>query len=286
MLSRIILVIAIVFSVVWPILDVHYHGHWSDARFRAKVERIVKDGDFAIEPSDITINVADRWVDLKGIVKTKEDGEALVKAVTYIPGVRGVSDYLIGEVNVPALEKLKLNLAHHPLVAKFGYVVDNDKVVTLTGRVATQQLKDEIGELVGKIHGVRKVVNNLNVGPPKEQIEETIVHILSLQNIYFNFNSARIREESFPSLDKIANVLKEYPEIRVTIEGNTDNIGTVRYNQKLSEARASSVKNALVERGIDPSRLKTIGFGESRPIASNSTPEGRADNRRIEFKVQ
>jgi osmotically-inducible protein OsmY len=141
MLSRIILVIAILFSVVWPIIDIHYHGHWSDARFRAKVDKIIREGDFTVEPSDVNVNVADRWVDLKGIVKTTEDGEALARTISDIPGIRGVTDYLVGDVNVPALEKLRVNLSHHPQVAKYGYVVGSDKVVTLTGRVATQQLK-------------------------------------------------------------------------------------------------------------------------------------------------
>jgi outer membrane protein OmpA-like peptidoglycan-associated protein len=81
-------------------------------------------------------------------------------------------------------------------------------------------------------------------------------------------------------------VLKEYPEIKVDINGYTDIIGTTRYNQKLSEARAASVKNALVERGIDTARLKAVGYGKTHFIADNRTPEGRAENRRIEFKVQ
>ena len=97
---------------------------------------------------------------------------------------------------------------------------------------------------------------------------------------------SRIREESFVSLDKIAAALKKYPDFTVTIEGHTDNIGSQPYNQKLSDGRANSVMKALVERGIGADRLTAIGFGKLKPIASNSTPEGRAENRRIEFKVK
>jgi len=93
-------------------------------------------------------------------------------------------------------------------------------------------------------------------------------------------------------LDEAAQILKDSPEISVVIEGHTDSIGSETYNQRLSERRAEAVRQYLVERGVAASRLETRGYGESQPIAPNTTPEGkdnpegRALNRRAELKVQ
>jgi outer membrane protein OmpA-like peptidoglycan-associated protein len=102
--------------------------------------------------------------------------------------------------------------------------------------------------------------------------------------IYFDFASATLRPESAPVLEEIADALKTNPSWKLTIEGHTDNVGGVSYNLDLSRRRAVAVKNALVTRyHINASRLSTIGYGFSRPKASNDTPQGRALNRRVEL---
>ena len=104
----------------------------------------------------------------------------------------------------------------------------------------------------------------------------------------FEFNSDKIAEDNYAGLDVVANFLKETPNVTVKVEGHTDNIGTQEYNQDLSERRAKSVANYLINKGVDNNRVTTEGFGFSKPIASNKTKEGRAQNRRTEliFKVQ
>jgi len=104
-----------------------------------------------------------------------------------------------------------------------------------------------------------------------------------LRDINFDFDKAEIKPEFEPILDEAARILKENPDVRVSIEGHTCSIGTDEYNQRLSERRAQSVLRYLVRKGIDPSRLKATGFGESRPIADNQTKEGRRLNRRAEL---
>ena len=84
------------------------------------------------------------------------------------------------------------------------------------------------------------------------------------------------RETVFEILDQVSGVLKSYPGIKVNIEGHTDSVGPADYNLRLSDARANSVREALIERGVDSSRLEAIGYGESKPIASNRTRKGRA----------
>ncbi|MFQ6092536.1 MAG: OmpA family protein [bacterium] len=110
--------------------------------------------------------------------------------------------------------------------------------------------------------------------------------VIHLRGITFEFNKSTIRPDSYPILDEAAQTLKEIPELKVQIEGHTDSIGSDEYNQKLSEARANAVRNYLIARHqIDPSRLVAVGFGEKRPVADNSTEEGRQLNRRIDFVV-
>ena len=106
---------------------------------------------------------------------------------------------------------------------------------------------------------------------------------LSKQSL-FEFNSDKIAEDSYAGLNVVAKFLKETPNVTVKVEGHTDNIGSKEYNQKLSERRAISVANYLIDNGVDKSRVTTEGFGFSRPIADNKTEEGRAKNRRTELK--
>ncbi|MGC8719423.1 MAG: OmpA family protein [Thermodesulforhabdaceae bacterium] len=112
--------------------------------------------------------------------------------------------------------------------------------------------------------------------------EEAIV----LRGIHFDFDKYNIKPEWIPVLDEAVEILKKHPEIKVVIEGHTDSIGTVAYNQKLSERRAKSVYDYFVKKGIDPNRMKMVGYGKLRPKADNKTAEGRAINRRVELKVE
>jgi outer membrane protein OmpA-like peptidoglycan-associated protein len=105
-----------------------------------------------------------------------------------------------------------------------------------------------------------------------------------LPGIQFEFNKAVIKPESESVLIQAYTSLNDHPEIFVEISGHTDAIGSDEYNQKLSERRAESVRQWMLNKGIAPNRLTAVGYGESRPIASNDTEEGRALNRRIEFK--
>jgi len=101
--------------------------------------------------------------------------------------------------------------------------------------------------------------------------------------IRFDVNKSTIKPESMGVLNSIAKLMEEHQDIRFSVEGHTDSDGDDASNQKLSEERATSVKNALVDLGIDATRFETKGFGESNPVDENSTPEGKANNRRVEF---
>ena len=100
----------------------------------------------------------------------------------------------------------------------------------------------------------------------------------------YDSNSSYIRTEAYPLLDEVASILEKNPEMEVEVQGHTDNTGSAKYNQWLSEKRAQKVEDYLVSKGIDPSRLEAKGYGLTQPVESNATEEGRAQNRRVELK--
>lgn len=106
------------------------------------------------------------------------------------------------------------------------------------------------------------------------------------EKIQFATGKARILSESFPVLDSVAQVMRDYPSLRVQVEGHTDSDGSDSLNLRLSQQRADAVRAYLVEQGrISPERLESIGYGETRPIDTNRTTDGKANNRRVEFRI-
>jgi OmpA-OmpF porin, OOP family len=107
---------------------------------------------------------------------------------------------------------------------------------------------------------------------------------VATQGIYFDTGSDRIRPESTPTLKEIGQMLTEHPDLKLTIEGHTDDVGNAAANQDLSQRRAAAVNAYLVAKhGIDSSRLDSAGYGDKKPAAPNTTPEGRQQNRRVEL---
>jgi OOP family OmpA-OmpF porin len=117
--------------------------------------------------------------------------------------------------------------------------------------------------------------------PAPAPVEEKIV----LNGIRFDFDKSVIKPEFVPVLDEAVDILKKHADKKVEIQGHTDSIGTEAYNEKLGMRRADAVKMYLVDKGVTAENLTTQSFGESNPVADNGTKEGRAMNRRVEFKV-
>ncbi len=113
------------------------------------------------------------------------------------------------------------------------------------------------------------------------EVGESVV----LPNIYFDFNKATLRPESYPELNKVVKLMNDYATLKIEIGGHTDSVGTEAVNLKLSQDRAASVVKYLVDHAVSRDRLVAKGYGKSKPIESNATEEGRAKNRRIEFTV-
>lgn len=122
--------------------------------------------------------------------------------------------------------------------------------------------------------------------PPPAPAPAAVQKKIVLRGVNFDFDKANIRPDATPILKEAATILKENATLKVSVEGHTDAKGTDDYNLKLSMRRAAAVKAFLVQEGVAESRLSTRGLGESQPVASNETDDGRAQNRRVELKVQ
>jgi OmpA-OmpF porin, OOP family len=122
----------------------------------------------------------------------------------------------------------------------------------------------------------RTFTMTLKYDPPKS---------FTLKNVFFETGKSTLRKESFPALDELVDALKAKPSLVIEIDGHTDNVGTPGSNQVLSEGRAGAVREYIIQHGISPKRVTAKGFGETRPVADNDTPEGRQQNRRTEVKI-
>ncbi|HHT61463.1 MAG: OmpA family protein [Paludibacteraceae bacterium] len=124
-----------------------------------------------------------------------------------------------------------------------------------------------------------------NYGCPELKKEVRSLFKKAMQGIQFETDKDVIKKSSYPTLDKIVEVMKTNPTYMLSIGGHTDDVGSEEYNQVLSEKRAGSVRRYLIEHGVEESRIASKGYGKTMPIADNTTVEGRALNRRVEFEV-
>jgi len=132
-----------------------------------------------------------------------------------------------------------------------------------------------------------KVVDE-NTIPTLKNIYMTEIEVgmtVRLKNIYFDFDKTTLQQESYVELNKVVDFLKQNPKVSVEISGHTDSKGSDEYNLNLSQGRSQSVVDYLISQGIDVSRLQAHGYGETKPIDTNETEEGRANNRRVEFTI-
>lgn len=103
--------------------------------------------------------------------------------------------------------------------------------------------------------------------------------------VFFDYDKSELKEESIPELERVIDFLKGNPEIKIQIEGHTDDVGTDDYNNKLSNERANSVKKYLINAGIEANRIKAVGYGKKQPLKKETTDEGRAMNRRVAMRI-
>lgn len=223
----------------------------------------------------------------------------------------------------PKIEpKLEPKVETKPVVLPIKYIVtviDAETKKPVDAKVRMQGLKDNV--MVGIIHHENGVAvfsitatqpkdykisveeegyifQNLSVKveganteektiPKTVEMRKLEVGVVSvLRNIYFDFEMATFKTESYTELNKLATMMKQNASLKVEIGGHTDSVGDKKHNLLLSQKRANAVKSFLTSKGVDTRRVKTVGYGKSRPLASNDDEaEGRQFNRRVEFKV-
>ena len=122
--------------------------------------------------------------------------------------------------------------------------------------------------------------------PPEAAPAPPVKRKIVLRGVHFDFDKATIRPDARPVLDEAIGALKQAGNVTIITEGHTDSVGSAEYNQRLSERRARAVRDYMVSGGIASTRIEAVGMGESKPVASNDTAEGRAENRRVELRVR
>ena len=159
-----------------------------------------------------------------------------------------------------------------PSGKNYGYYVEYEGFYPVSGNLNTEKLKE------GK-----NIEHNI--------IMYSVTDILSgkisirLSNIFFETDKYDLKPESYPELKRLAAFIQEQPEVKLEISGHTDNAGSLQHNKVLSQQRSDAVKKYLVSLGCKESNIKSIGYGSEKPVAPNTTEEGKAQNRRVEFKI-
>jgi OOP family OmpA-OmpF porin len=159
---------------------------------------------------------------------------------------------------------------------------NEDKAVAIASGAVGGAL---VGAIIGHCLWDREAVVERPQPPPPPAPTPVVKKKIVLRGVNFDFDKSAIRADAAPILREAATILSENPSVQVSVEGHTDSVGSDSYNLKLSLQRATAVKGFLAKQGVAEARLSTRGFGESQPVASNDTGDGRAQNRRVELKV-
>jgi outer membrane protein OmpA-like peptidoglycan-associated protein len=154
---------------------------------------------------------------------------------------------------------------------------DHDAAVTSAEKTGTEQHEADKQELRARL------LENFNRVLPTTDTDRGLV--VNMANVLFDVGKSDLQPEGREDLAKLSGIIINYPKLRLTVEGHTDNTGTAELNQTLSEQRANTVREYLVKQGLDANSLSAQGLGENNPVADNSTPEGRDKNRRVEIIV-
>ncbi len=162
-------------------------------------------------------------------------------------------------------------------------VAADGRDITLTGEVATEELKIKAGAQALLLPGVRSVENRLQIPPPVAAIQTKLNELLLRKKIEFESAKDLILPSSTAVLREALEILAAAPDLKITVGGHTDGQGNAAANRVLSQRRAQAVVNWFSKSGIATSRMSAAGFGPDQPLASNATAAGRSENRRVEI---
>jgi outer membrane protein OmpA-like peptidoglycan-associated protein len=173
--------------------------------------------------------------------------------------------------------------------AGLGQAIGKDTKSTLIGAGIGALLGGVAGNRVGAYMDAQEQMLRQEMAAVEGANVQRNANTLALtfkSDLLFDVNSATLKPAAHDEMFRVAKVLNEYPQTTLVVAGHTDSTGTDAYNQSLSERRAEVVRNTLAGNGVNPNRIRTIGYGETKPIASNSTESGRQLNRRVEITIE
>jgi outer membrane protein OmpA-like peptidoglycan-associated protein len=218
-----------------------------------------------INSSDIVKSRWNAWTKISGVFEADSPMEYLIignfyhdddTKITEFPGGEGGAYYYIDDVQVRRAKHFEqLSPTPEPSLPPPPKIVLEKAAIVSTKEIKLDSIAYEVGNTI------------------------------TLKNIFFEFDKSTLLPQSTRELEKLHDILMDYPHLVIEISGHTDNVGSDEYNQKLSEARAKSVVDYLINLDVDPERLTYRGYGSSKPIDRNSTDSGRANNRRVSFTV-
>jgi outer membrane protein OmpA-like peptidoglycan-associated protein len=211
------------------------------------------------------------------------------KKIEVIPDETVFCDFVLEKATGNIIGAVVDMLTDKPLIADLAI----DEIETSTasdenGDFAFTELQPAVYEITAQASGYVPATKTASVfaNETTEVLIKLMKQVITLEGVYFDFDKATLRSESYPVLDRAAEILKTFPDIVVEIQGHTCSLGSDEYNLKLSNDRANAVVDYLITHHmIESSRLIPRGYGEMNPIATNDTPEGRAQNRRIDFVI-
>lgn len=173
--------------------------------------------------------------------------------------------------------------------AGLGQLIGGDTTSTLIGAGAGALAGGLAGGLIGNYMDKQEAAMRQKLAESEAIAVQRQGNNLNLNfksDLVFDTGSAAVKGASAADLQQVARVLNEYPQTRIMVDGHTDSVGGSEMNQKLSERRAEAVKSLLVADGVNSGRIVTRGHGETQPIASNDTPAGRQQNRRVKVTIE
>lgn len=173
--------------------------------------------------------------------------------------------------------------------AGLGQAIGRDTKSTLIGAAIGAAAGGLTGAAVGNYmdrqeQSMREALAQSEAASVRREMD--VLSVTFKGDVSFDVNSAVLKPGAQDEVARVARVLNQYPQTTLVVAGHTDSTGAEEYNQKLSERRAEAVKNTLVSHGVAPGRITTVGYGPSRPLADNNTPEGRQMNRRVELRIE
>lgn len=222
-----------------------------------------------------------------GAMNTIFDHSSILEA--HSPHYGELSEKVPGEYNVEwksptSNYSKKLTTLSAGIVLKLAFGIRRKKPVVPTLPVFVPEPEPEEPQLIAEpeTEPAKMEVGDLNIKEIPIEIKRSM---MKLSNSLFAFDKFTLSDEVVAELDKVTAWLIDNPELNIAVEGHTDSIGNENYNQRLSESRAKAVMEYFIAHGVNADRLSYVGYGESSPIADNSTEEGRRQNRRVELKI-